>query len=82
MAKSGRNVKRNEERTSFLIRTGSLSLEDQFLIDILSSEDNSMSYRELTSISFRELNDYKTMLDILARSKTAYQIDNQPKESK
>lgn len=57
-----------------------MSLESQYLLPILSSEFNCESYFELLDWPFPELDEYKTMLDILARGKAASTLDNMPKE--
>lgn len=58
-----------------------MSWEAQYMLPIISNENNSEQYSELLDEwVFVELEEYKTMLDILARGKLASTLDNMPSE--
>ena len=58
-----------------------MTTEAQYMLPIISNESNCEQYSELLDDwTFVELEEYKTMLDILSRGKLASTLDNMPSD--
>lgn len=78
--KSGRHTRRYRERLEFLCNQQLLGIEYQYILDIVSSKENTLSPAELLELPFYELENVKMMYDLLSRGNLASQLDNQPKQ--
>lgn len=78
--KSGRHTRRYRERLEFLCNNQLLGMEYQYILDIISSKENTLSPLQILELPFYELENIKMMYDLLSRGNIASQLDNQPKE--
>ena len=78
--KTGRHTRRYRERLEFICNNNLLGIEYQYILDIVSSKENTLSPLEILELPFYELENIKMLQDILARGNIASQLDNQPKQ--
>lgn len=78
--KSGIHTRRHRDRVSFLCKNNLLSVEYQYILDVISHKENNLSPTEILDLPFYEIENIRNVLDIISRGKLASQLDNKPKQ--